>query len=260
MSLGDVPLIDTHCHLDLFDISEVPAILERAREAGVGQVISVATSADSSNKAIAFSQTYREVFASVGVHPHDAATVDADTIRLLKDLARAQKVVAIGETGLDYYRMQTPKQKQIEAFKRQIELASELDLPLIIHCRDAYEDMAEILTQTRPAKTVLHCFSGGPTETDVFLKLGCRISIAGTVTFKNALALREAVARVPIEKILVETDSPYLAPQPHRGQRNEPAFVRLTAAKIAEIKSLPHEKVSKETALNADNVFCLSRF
>jgi len=248
-------LVDTHCHLDLFDRDEVPALLARAREAGVGRVISVGVNVESAGRAVGLAQTYPNVFASVGIHPHDAAQVDAPAIARLKDLARAPEVVAVGEVGLDYYRMRAPKQQQIEAFKRQIELAAGLDLPLIIHCRDAYDDMADILARARPARIVLHCFSAGPDEAVVFLGLNCYISIAGTVTFKNAAALQEAVGRLPMEKLLLETDAPYLAPQPHRGQRNEPAYIRLTAAKVAEIKGLPIETVIKGSALNADKLF-----
>jgi len=250
-------LVDTHCHLDLFDQAEVPALLARAREAGVGPFISVGVNAESSSRAIGFARTYPDVFAAVGIHPHDADRVDAAAIRHLKELAQAPKVVAIGETGLDYYRMRTPKHQQIEAFKRQVELAAGLDLPLIIHCRDAYDDMADILAQTRPAKVVLHCFSGGPAEAVAFMGLNCYISIAGTVTFKNAAALQEAVAQLPLESILLETDAPYLAPQPHRGQRNEPAYIKLTAAKVADIMGLPVEEVVNGSTLNVDKLFGL---
>lgn len=247
-------LIDTHCHLDSFD-DEIPAVLARAREAGVARVISVGVDLESSASAVGFAQAYQNVFATVGIHPHDAALVDSEAIARLKDLAQAPEVVAVGEVGLDYYRMRAPKDRQKEAFERQIEPAADLDLPLIIHCRDAYADMADILARIRPARTVLHCFSAGPDEAAIFLGLGCYISISGTVTFKNATALQNAVGRLPMEKLLLETDAPYLAPQPHRGERNEPAYVRLTAAKVAEIKGLPIETVIKASTENADKLF-----
>lgn len=231
--------------------------MSRAREAGVGRVISVAIDVDSARRAIEFADKFSDIFATVGVHPHDAAQVDAGVIDRLKALGQARKVVAVGETGLDYYRMSAPKPAQIDAFKRQIELAAALDLPLIIHCRDAYDDLADILAQTRPAKAVLHCFSGTQVEAVVFLGLNCYISIAGTVTFTNAIELQEVVAQVPMERLLLETDAPYLAPQPYRGRRNEPAYIKLTAAKVAKIKGLPLEEVVKGTALNADKLFGL---
>jgi len=251
-------LIDTHCHLDLFKPDEVPTILARADESGVGKIISVAINIESAITALEYADRYDHVFATVGIHPHEALRTDAIAMDRLKDLGRAPKAIAVGETGLDYYRMRAPKAAQIEAFERQIELAQVLDLPLIIHCRDAYEDLIAILKRTRPAKAIIHCFSGSQEDADVLLDLDCHISLAGTVTFSNATALQKIAGQLSMDRLLIETDSPYLAPVPHRGRENEPAYIKLTAAKIAAIKGLPVEEVVKATALNADRVFSLS--
>ena len=250
-------LVDTHSHLDLFEPSEVPAIIERARTAEVGRLISVAIGYESACRAIAYSGDYPEVFATVGVHPHEATAVDAGLIKQLKELTRRPKVVAVGETGLDYYRMRSPKAAQIEAFKRQIDLAAEVDLPLVIHCREAYDDLTAVLAETRPPRVVLHCYSGGLAEAVVLLGLNCYISFAGNVTFSNAMTLQEVAAQTPMERLLLETDAPYLAPQPHRGRQNEPSYIKLTAAKLAELKGVVVGEVVKETALNADKIFGL---
>jgi len=256
-NLSAALLVDTHCHLDMFSDEEIPGLLGRAGEAGVVRVISVAVDIESAGRAIGLAADNPEVFATIGVHPHEARGVTKATMADLKALARRPKVVAVGETGLDYHYLHSSKAAQIESLKRHIDLAAEVALPLIVHCREAFDDLALILDQARPPKVVLHCFSGGPAEAAVFLALNCYISMAGTVTFNNALPIQEAAAEVPAERLMLETDAPYLAPQPHRGKRNEPAYIRETAAKLSLLRGLPVEEVVKDAAAVADGLFGL---
>jgi TatD DNase family protein len=250
-------LIDTHAHLDYFDPEDLPHVLSRAQESGVDRIITIGTDLASSRRAVEIATADDSIYAAVGVHPHDVVDFNKDARRELAMLAENDRVVAIGETGLDYYRMLSPREAQIAVFGEHIELATRLKLPLIIHCRDAYDDLKSILAAKKPEHAVLHCFSGDPADVEVFLDLGCYISFSGTVTFGNAPNLREAAALVPWDRLLVETDCPYLTPHPHRGRRNEPAYVKLVAEKIAEVKGVPFEKVVKETSANADRFFCL---
>ncbi len=248
-------LTDTHTHLDLFEPHEVPALLSRASAAGVGRVVSVAINLESAQQALEIATDNSGVFATVGVHPHEAEAVDADLVSELKKLGKKPYVVAVGETGLDYFRMRSPKTSQIDAFKRHLELAGALDLPVIIHCRDAHDDMFPILEKERPAKSILHCFSGDVAQAIAYINLGCLISLAGTVTFKNARSLQEVGAQVPLDRLLFETDAPYLAPQRYRGQRNETSYVGEAAAKVAELKGEQLETVINATTKNADKLF-----
>jgi TatD DNase family protein len=249
-------LTDTHVHLDMFG-GEAELVLTRARAAGVRRFITVAVDPDSAARALEIARAQPDVRASAGVHPHEAAAVDAAVMAELKKTAADPLVVAIGETGLDYYRMKAPAEQQMAAFRRHLELAAELDLPLILHCRDAYDDMISILSENPETKKVVHCFSGTPAQTRTLLKLGCFISFAGTVTFPNAGGLREAAAEVPLERLLVETDAPYLAPQPVRGRRCEPAHAGFTAQTLAQVKGVEYEKLVKATSANADKLFSL---
>lgn len=248
-------LVDTHAHIDLFDRLDVPDVLMRATTVGVGRIISVAINLDSALQALRIATANPGVFATVGIHPYEAAAVDEALIKYLGKIGKENEVVAVGETGLDYHNLKATKKAQIDGFKRHIDLASKLGLPLIIHCRDAYEDLLKILDETRPPNLVLHCFSGNVDHLPAFLELGCFISLTGVVTFKNAGALRAVAAEIPIDRLLLETDSPYLAPQKRRGQRNEPSYIRFTAEKISEIKKMPLEALIKETTSNADKLF-----
>ncbi len=255
MSAQNPFLTDTHTHLDLFEPPEVPDLLSRAEAAGVGRIVSVAINLESAKQALKISNANSGVFATAGVHPHEAETVDKNLINELKKIGKEPYVVAIGETGLDYYRMRSPKNSQIEALKRHLELAEELDLPVILHCRDAHDDMLPILEKERPPKSILHCFSGEMAQALAYINLGCLISLAGTVTFKNARSLQEVATKIPLDKLLLETDAPYLAPQKYRGQRNETSYVGEAAAKIAELRSKQIETIVNATTKNADNLF-----
>lgn len=241
-------LIDTHCHLE--DL----AVLERARQAGVEKFINIGCDILSSKQARDFGMAQEGVYFSAGIHPHEASKVEADYISVLRELARDPKCVGIGECGLDYYYEHSDRDSQKRVFVEQIALACELNKPLIIHVRDAYEDCLACLPKLQH-RQVIHCFSGNRQHAKAFLDLGCYLSISGIVTFKNAEELRLVVKETPLEKLLIETDSPYLAPIPHRGKPNEPAYVRLVAEKIAEIKATSVEQVIAQTGKNALALF-----
>jgi TatD DNase family protein len=245
-------LIDSHCHLE--DV----AVLDRARLAGVEKFINIGCDILSSKQARDFGAQQAGVYFSAGIHPHEASKVEANYLSELRELAQDPKCVGIGECGLDYYYDHSDRVSQKSVFQEQIALASDLNKPLIIHVRDAYEDCLNLLIAGHP--TVIHCFSGNRQHAKAFLDLGCYLSISGIVTFKNAEELRLVVKETPLEKLLIETDAPYLAPIPHRGKPNEPAYVRLVAEKIAEIKVIRVEQVIEQTGRNTLSLFaCLQK-
>ncbi len=248
-------LTDTHAHLDYLPPEQLPEVLGRARDAGVSKIITIGTGVDSSRRAVEIAADQPGVFAAVGLHPHEAAGATDDDWRALAELAVSERVVAVGETGLDYFYKHSSKVSQRAAFERHLDLADAHGLPIVIHCRDAFADVVEIVERYRPESAVLHCFSGGPEEAETFLNLGCYISFSGIVTFANAEPVRRAAALVPWGRLLVETDCPYLAPHPHRGRQNEPAYVALVAQKIAEVKKATVEEAVKAATANADRLF-----
>lgn len=270
-------LIDTHVHLNFpqFKGQDIKDILNRAKNKNVEYVINVGSDYQSCLDSIEIAHKFPNVFVSLGVHPHHADEVGEETLKKIKKLAEDKKVVAIGEVGLDYSRMGTgtpsdsrggacPKDIQKEIFIKFIALAHELNLPLIIHDRDAHEDILEILSSgpipfasLRYRAGVLHCFSGNASFAEEILNLGFLISFTGPLTFKNADNLREVAKTIPIEKMMVETDCPFLAPVPFRGKVNEPAYVYYIAEKLAQVKNLPFEKVAEITTQNAINLFNL---
>jgi len=262
-SPSSIHLIDTHAHLDGNRFADdLDAVVARAEANGVATILTVGCDLESSRAAMAIAARYPEIYAAVGIHPHDAVTVDADALAELRRLAETgTKVVAIGETGLDYYRDRSPRDRQREAFRVQIRLARELDLPLIIHDRDAHDDVVGILREENAGAVggVLHCFSGGMDMARHCLEMGFFISFPGTLTYPNNEPLRDVARALPIDVMLVETDCPYLAPQPWRGKRNEPAYVRATAETLAEIKGLTLEDVARVTSLNAFRLFGIGR-
>lgn len=249
---------DSHAHLD--DIKydrDRHEMLMRAREQGISFIVNVGYDVSSSRRSVALAAQYDFIYAAVGIHPHDAADAGAHSLDEISVLAANPKVVALGEMGLDYYRDLSPRDIQKEMFRRQIELAVELDKPVIIHDRDAHSDVMDILRQnaTRLPGCVLHCFSGSPQMARECLKLGFYISVAGPVTFGNAKKLREVAAEVPLDRLLVETDAPYLTPEPHRGKRNESAYVAHVGRQVAEIRGIPVEDLSAATTENAKRLF-----
>jgi TatD DNase family protein len=243
-------LIDSHCHLDYEPMSpDVTGTLERARAAGVEQCVTIGCSPKSMAVAVELARSHAQVFASVGIHPHEARHLDDAMLEQIEQLAAdtSGKVVAIGETGLDYHYDFSPRDAQLLGFARQIELAKRLDLPLVLHIRDAHADAWQVLAEHPPRENpgVVHCFTGTPAEAVRWLELGWHISFSGIATFKTASALREAAALVPRDRIMLETDAPYLAPEPLRGRKNEPANVAYTCIALANLRGeAPHELAS----------------
>jgi TatD DNase family protein len=234
-------------------------VIARAREAGVEKIIAVGGAGDmsSNTEAIALAKTFPDIYATVGMHPHDAKDVGANELKKLKELAADPKVVAVGETGLDYYYDNSPREVQRRVFAEFIHLARETGLPIVVHERDAAHDVADLLRAEGAGKLrgVIHCFTGNYEAACAYLDLGFYISFTGIITFKNAELLREVVRRVPLDRMLVETDSPYLTPVPYRGKRNEPAYVRYVGETIASVKGLSLEEVARGTTQNARELF-----
>ena len=252
-------LIDSHCHLDyLARDGAIEPVVERARAAGVDGMLTISTTLSGFPEVLGIAERYDDVWCSVGVHPHEAAEEGQSAPDRLIELAGHPKVVAVGETGLDYYYEHSPRPEQQASFRAHIAAARKTGLPVIVHTRDAEEDTIGILAEEMAKGAfdgVIHCFSSDRSLAEAALELGLYISVAGIVTFKKAEALREAVAAVPLERLLVETDAPYLAPVPLRGKRNEPANVVHTAAKVAEIKGLEAEALAAATSENFHRLF-----
>jgi TatD DNase family protein len=258
-SLG---LIDSHAHIQGSEFAaDVQAVIDHALAAGVEKIIVVGGAGDLSSNyaAVALAQSHSGLFATVGMHPHDAKTVSEEDWNRLQELTRQRKVVAVGETGLDFYYNHSPRQTQMDLFCRFIQMAQETGLPLVVHDRDAHQEIADLLRNHGAGKVegVIHCFTGDDAAAKKFLDLGFYLSFSGIITFKNAGPLREVVKKAPLDRILIETDSPYLAPVPHRGRRNEPAFVRIVAETVAEVKGISQEEVARMTSQNASTLFSL---
>jgi TatD DNase family protein len=254
-----VSLIDSHCHLDFPDFAgELDAVVERARAAGVERMITIGTKVEKAARATEIAEAYDSVYFTVGTHPHEAAGEAAADFAAMRRFAVHPKCVGVGEAGLDYHYNYAPPDVAKRVFRGQIALARELGLPLVIHTRDAEDDMAAILKdemgQGRFA-ALLHCFTSSRALAETALELGLMISFSGVVTFKKSEDLRDIARDVPLDRILVETDAPYLAPVPHRGKRNEPAFVAATARAIAEAKGLAFEALAEATRANTLRLF-----
>lgn len=246
-------LIDSHAHLEMKDFDrDRGRVIARAKEAGVMQIVTVATTVPDAHKALAIARQYEEVYVALGIHPHEAKDVTPADYEELRRLRREEKVVAFGEIGLDFYRNYSPREVQVARFRELLRLGRELDLPIVIHDREAHEEILRILREEGGRwRGVFHCFSGDLAMAREVLRMGFHISIPGTVTFKKSALQQEVVRAIPLEKILLETDAPYLAPEPHRGKRNEPALVRHTAEKVALLKNLTLEDVARITTVNA---------
>ncbi len=258
-------LTDSHAHLNFsqFD-ADRDAVIRRARDAGLTAIINVGVDLASSKASIALAQQHDFIYAAVGIHPHDARHVDERVLDQLRVLTRHPQVVAIGEIGLDYYRDRSPRPVQRQAFADQLALAAEVELPVIIHSRDAHDDVMEALREwitlhppggTEGGMGVLHSYSGGPEHLDEVLEMGFYVSISGPVTFSKAEQLRKVAEIVPLERLLVETDCPFLTPVPRRGRRNEPALVRHVVEAIARARRIPAETVAQATADNLTHLF-----
>ena len=254
-------MIDSHSHLDFsqFD-ADREAVIARAREAGLVAIVNAGASLESSRASVALADQVDFVYATVGIHPHDAKTANRAALAELRALAQHPKVVAVGEIGLDYYRDLSPRPVQRRAFADQLALAAELELPVVIHSRSgnqdcrAHDDVLDILHDWNGIG-VMHSYAAGPERLEDVLEMGFYISISGPVTFKNAGRLREVAAKVPLDRLLIETDCPYLTPEPHRGKRNEPSYVRYVAQTIARIRNVTPKKIGLATTDNARRLF-----
>jgi len=249
-------LVDSHCHLDFSDFAtEREAIIARARSAGVETMLTISTRLDEFREVLAIAEANDGIWCSVGAHPHEAKDHARLAAQQLVALAVHPKVVGIGETGLDFHYDLSPRDIQERVFRAHIGASGETGLPLVIHARQADDEVARILTEERPPPGVMHCFSSGRPLAEAALALGFYISISGIVTFRNAEELRAIVRDLPLDRLLVETDAPYLAPVPYRGGRNEPAFVTATAAAVAELKGIELRQLAEITTANFFRLF-----
>lgn len=255
-SLG---LIDSHLHLDVEAFHEDREdVIVRAKEAGVEALVCIGTGLASTKRAIALAETHPMIFATTGTHPHQAGQTTPEEIAAMRELLEHPRVVGAGEVGLDYFYMKSPKEVQIDVFRQWIRISQETQMPLIIHTRDAEEDTLRLFREEsngEPYRGVIHCFSGSLSFAEACIEMGFYISLSGIVTF--AKSLQKIVKRLPPERLLIETDAPYLAPAPHRGKRNEPAFVRDTAVKVAKVLGMELEALAEITAANTRTLFSL---
>ena len=264
MNSSPAAIADTHCHLVFSAFkSDLKSIIQRAGQAGVRRILVPGVDIESSQAAVDLAEQYPEIYASVGVHPHSASDLDETARQHLAQLAASPKVVAIGEIGLDYYRNLSPHEAQQEAFEWQLNLARQLDLPVVIHCRDAIDEVSKTLLKwslDTPAALngrvgVMHSYSYDADHALEFIEAGFYIGISGPVTFRKAEELRQSISEIPLNRLLTETDAPYLTPHPHRGKRNEPAYVRYVAQELGKIHNEPYTSVAQRTLANAGALF-----
>ncbi len=251
-------LIDSHAHLDMKDFEpDRDQVLDRALKNDVKYIITIGIDTESSLHAKRLAEAYPFIFASAGIHPHNADNSGKADLENIAAMGNEKKVVAVGEIGLDFYRNNSSRKKQLELFNQQLDLASIIDLPVIIHNRDAHQETIRILSDFsgKVKKGVIHCFSGDLNLAYSFIEMGFHVSIPGTVTFKNASKIHEVAAKIPIERMLLETDSPFLSPVPHRGKRNEPCFVVHIAKRVAELRGIHLEELAEHTCRNTCRLF-----
>ena len=252
---------DSHAHLgDKKFTEDQAAVIQRAKDAGVTLILNPGADLESSEKAVRLAAAYEGIYAAVGIHPHDVKGMTEADLHRIEALSREQKVMAIGEIGLDFHYDFSPRDTQRHWFREQLNLARRLELPVIIHDREAHAEVFAMIEEADVAETgcVMHCFSGSVEMAREYVKKGIYISLAGPVTFHNARKTREVASEIPLEWLLIETDCPYLAPVPHRGRRNEPAYVVKVAAEIASAKKLSLEEVAEQTTANAKRLFGIS--
>jgi TatD DNase family protein len=253
-------LVDSHAHLDDPRFNEDRgAVIQRAWDAGVRKILTIGNGSgpDQMGCGIPIAESRDWIYTTVGIHPHDAVKVENRHYSLIEELAGHPRVLAVGETGLDYYYDNSPRDTQREVFRRQLALANKLNLPVIIHTRDADEDTIALLKEVNPSRGVIHCFTSGEKLADFVLEMGFYISFSGIVTFPKAQALAAIARRTPLERILVETDCPYLAPVPHRGKRNEPAFVTDTARFLAQMRDISIDELTTHASANFHSLFAV---
>jgi TatD DNase family protein len=252
-------VVDSHCHLDFPDLlDKLPVVLANAEAAGVGLMLSISSLVKKFGPLLAIAEAHPNIYCTIGTHPHHAHEELDVTVDALMDLAQHPRVIGIGEAGLDYHYDFSPREAQMEGFRRHIAAAQETGLPLIIHSREAEEDTARVLEEEmkrKPFKAVLHCFTSKQWLAEKGVELGCYVSFSGILTYKSAEDLRQTAKVLPAERVLVETDAPYLAPVPHRGKSNEPAFVRHTVACLAVARGMAEAAVAEQTSANFFRLF-----
>jgi TatD DNase family protein len=257
-----IVLVDTHAHLDAdeFDADRDEVII-RAHDAGVTTIITVSTGVESGQRSIELAEKYPGILAAVGIHPHAASTATEADIDSIARMAEHEKVVAIGEIGLDFYRDYSPRDSQLRVLQQQLDLAAQLDIPVIIHCRQAHEEMLAILYDwttrypERPSPGVIHCFMGNGETAQQYLEMGFYLSLGGYITYPVNRDAHDVIRSIPADRLMVETDCPFLTPQLHRSQRNEPAYVRYTAEELTKIRNVPLETLAVDTTSNARRLF-----
>src|SRR4030067_938054 len=253
-------VFDSHAHLEMPEFKkDLEEVIQRAKASGVEYIFTVGTENKDWMRALEIAHSNPSVYAILGVHPHNAREIDEETYPTLRKLCADDKVRAYGEIGLDFYRNLSPRDIQLKRFREQIVLAKELGLPIVVHDREAHQETLEILKSEKAEECggIIHCFSGDYEMAKICMDMGFYISIPGSITFKNAEDFREIVKKIPLESLLVETDAPFITPEPFRGKRNEPSYVRYTAQKVAEIKKVSFEKVAEVTTENALRVYRL---
>ena len=249
-------LVDSHCHLNFPDFkNDLDDVVKRAKEYGIGKMLTICTKTHEFPEISAIAEKYENIFCTIGVHPHEAENEPDIAANMIIPHTKHPKCVGIGETGLDYFYEHSPREIQQRVFLEHIKASKETGLPIVIHTRDADEDMIRIIREQAPFKGLLHCFSSSYEVAKSGLDNGLLISISGIVTFKKADDLRESIKKIPLESLLVETDSPYLAPIPHRGKRNEPAYTRHTAETVAQLKGVSYDKLAEITTTNFHKLF-----
>ena len=251
-------MIDSHCHLDHEPlISDLSNVLKRSKDIGIKKLLTISTSIESFSKIKEIVNRDEIIYGTVGIHPHESDTNIITKNEIIKNLKENPKIIGIGETGLDYYYNNSDKKKQITSFKTHIEAAIECNVPIIVHSRNAEDDTFEILNEYKEhnPKILMHCFTGSKKFSEKLLTLNSFFSASGIITFKNSIDLQETFKSLPIDKILIETDSPYLAPVPNRGKKNEPSFIQFTAEKLAQLKNITNENLIQITTSNFNNLF-----
>jgi TatD DNase family protein len=251
-------LIDTHAHLDFDDYEQDrEEVFARAHKKGVEKIVNIGADLEGSRRAVELAEKYDFIYASVGIHPHEADTVNRESLAEIKALAASSKVKAIGECGLDFYYDNSPREIQKEAFKKQLDLALKLELPVVIHSREAAAETLEILAQAADfaENLIFHCYAYGPEEIEEIINRDYYAAFGGLITFSSAQPIRDALKKVPLNRILLETDAPYLTPAPYRGKRNEPAYLEQIVKKAAEIKGITAEKMGEITTENAERIY-----
>jgi TatD DNase family protein len=253
-----VELIDSHAHLDFDKFNkDRDEVIERAKNNGIVNIINVGSNLASSHRSLQLSQKYEMIYAVVGIHPHEAKHLDKDALKVLKDLSKADKVIGIGEIGLDFHYDNSPRDVQRDAFRKQLRLAKEVNLPVVVHSRDADDDTIKILKEEKMNNhnVLLHSYTGGKELAEKALEMGFYFGAGGIVTFNSASELKKIIQKTPLTRILLETDSPYLAPEPHRGKRNEPFYVKEVAKFVASLKNTNLESVAEITKENTERFF-----